>query len=434
MVWFVGSYGVAIVGYVVLNAAASRLLGAQDFGYFVVAITATTLLGQIGLLGVHRSGLREAATMELTDLEGLALLRRGVRAVSLVTLPLIALISTLVTAAVVHLHHPLDRWAVASGVGVLVVLSGQQKIWANYLRGFGRVRMASLFEGRSGGAVVSLLQSALVVAVWQLVPGWGLAGALGATAVGFAIPVLWARSRVVGLWRHTDVRGTLLRDVVVVFRRDWRFTSNQTATYLNSTLELWLAGLVLTRVATSQFGAAQRLALLLVIPLTSLQVVFAPAVSRLLAHDEDSRLEPLLRTGATLATAATAVLWVPMLVFPGTILTLVFTAGFAGAAPMLVLLTVGNIANVLTGLCGTVLIMSHNEGSVATVQWCGVGVRLIAGLAAALIFGPVGLAASAGTVTVALFAAMWFTTKRRMGLSTHFTLRPNFRLIKSTAG
>jgi hypothetical protein len=84
MVWFVGSYGVAIVGYVVLNAAASRLLGAQDFGYFVVAITATTLLGQIGLLGVHRSGLREAATMDLTDLEGLALLRRGVRAVSLV--------------------------------------------------------------------------------------------------------------------------------------------------------------------------------------------------------------------------------------------------------------------------------------------------------------------------------------------------------------
>jgi O-antigen/teichoic acid export membrane protein len=238
----------------------------------------------------------------------------------------------------------------------------------------------------------------------------------------------------VGLWRHIDVRGTLLRDVLVVLRRDWRFTSNQTATYLNSTLELWLAGLVLSRVATSQFGAAQRLSLLLVIPLTSLQVVFAPAVSRLLAHDEDSRLEPLLRTGATLATVATAVLWVPMLVLPGTILSLVFGSGFAGAAPLLVLLTVGNIANVLTGLCGTVLIMSHNEGAVATVQWCGVAVRLVLGLVAATVFGPVGLAASAGSVTVALFAAMWFTTKRRMGLSTHFTLRPRFRLIKSTAG
>jgi hypothetical protein len=63
-----------------------------------------------------------------------------------------------------------------------------------------------------------------------------------------------------------------------------------------------------------------------------------------------------------------------------------------------------------------------------------VAVRLVLGLVAATVFGPVGLAASAGSVTVALFAAMWFTTKRRMGLSTHFTLRPRFRLIKSTAG
>lgn len=434
MVWFVVSYSMAILGYLVLNGAASRLLGPHDFGYFVVAITATTLLGQIGLLGVHRSGLREAARMDLTDVEGLAVLRRGVRAVSLVTLPLISLISTLVTFVIVDLEDITDRWAIAVGVGVLVLLSGQQKIWANYLRGFGRVRLASLLEGRSGGALVSLLQSALVVAVWQLVPQWGLAGALAATALGFAIPVLWARSRLVAMWRHVAVKGELWHDLSIVMRRDWRFTSNQAATYLNSTVELWLAGLVLTSLATSQFGAAQRLALLLVIPLTSLQVVFAPAVSRLLAHDEDHRLQPLLRTGATMATAATAVLWIPMLLLPGKILSWAFGAGFAGAAPLLVLLTVGNIANVLTGLCGTVLIMSHHEGVVATVQWCGVGARVLLGVAAALLFGAVGVAASAGAVTVGLFAAMWFTTKRRMGVSTHLTLRPNLALIKSTAG
>ena len=70
LVWFTGSYGVALIGYVLINAIASRMLGRQDFGYFVIAITATTLIGQIGLLGVHRSGLREAARLELTDTEG----------------------------------------------------------------------------------------------------------------------------------------------------------------------------------------------------------------------------------------------------------------------------------------------------------------------------------------------------------------------------
>ena len=434
MVWFALSYGVAILGYLVLNAAASRLLGPTDFGYFVIAITVTTLIGQIGLLGVHRSGLREAARMDLSDVEGLAQLRRGVRAVSLVTLPLVSVVSAVVTYFIVDPSSVVDRWATSVGLGVLVFLSGQQKIWANYLRGFGQVRFASLLEGRSGGTLVSVLQSVFVVAVWLLAPETGLAGALCATAVGFAIPVLWARSRTVAVWRHVSVSGNVFRDVSVVLRRDWRFTSNQAATYLNSTIELWLVGLVLTSWATSQFGAAQRLSMLLVIPLTSLQVVFAPVVSRLLVRDDDQRLEPLLRTGATMATAATATFWLPMLLIPGPLLGWVFGGSFSEAAPLLMLLTVGNIANVLVGLAGTVLIMSHHEGVVARVQWSGVVARVVLGLLAARLFGAVGVAASAAAVTVVLFAAMWFTTRRRMGLSTHLTLRPNFRLIKTTAG
>lgn len=434
MVWFALSYGVAILGYLALNAAASRLLGSGDFGYFVIAITATTLISQVGLLGVHRSGLREAARLDPADIEGLAQLRRGVRAVNLVTLPLVSLLSAIVTFLIVDIGSFVDRWGTALGIGALVLLSGQQKIWANFLRGFGQVRFASLLEGRSGGALVSVLQSALVGMVWLLIPGAGLAGALGATALGFAIPVVWARTRVVSIWRHVPVSGNVLREVKAVIGRDWRFVSNQAAATLNSTIEVWLAGLVLTSFATSQFGAAQRLAMLVVIPLTSLQVVFAPVISRLLVRDDDQRLEPLLRTGSTMATAATAALWLPMLLVPGTLLGWVFGASFSEAAPLLMLLTFGNIANVLVGMCGTVLIMSHHEGMVATVQWCGVVARVVLGVATALLFGAVGLAASAAAVTVAVFAAMWFTTRRRMGLSTHLTLKPNFRLIKSTAG
>lgn len=435
LVWFTGSYGVALIGYVLINAIASRMLGRQDFGYFVIAITATTLIGQIGLLGVHRSGLREAARLELTDTEGLASLRRGVRAVSLVTLPLVSVVSAVVTFVIIDAEDAQTRWAASLGIGLLVLLGGQQKIWANYLRGFGEVRFASLLEGRSGGAIVSCLQAAFLGLAWWLAPDSGLPGAIGAVALGFAVPVWIARSRVVRLWHHTAIEPRrLLADVKVVLRRDWRFTSNQTATYLNSTIELWLCGLVLSSVATSNFGAAQRLAMMLVIPLTSLQVVFAPVISRLLVRDDDNRLEDLLRSGASLATAGTAVLWVPMLLFPAVILTLIFGSGFGEAWPILVLLTLGNVANVVVGLCGTVLIMSHHEGSVATVQWCAVVARVVIGAAAALAFGATGLGVSAAVCTVALYAAMWFVTKRETGLQTQVTLRPKLRLLKSTTG
>jgi uncharacterized membrane protein YfcA len=64
--WFALSYAGAILGYLAVNAFAARLLD-DEFGYFVIAVTASTLLGQLGLIGVHRGGLREAARLGPDD-------------------------------------------------------------------------------------------------------------------------------------------------------------------------------------------------------------------------------------------------------------------------------------------------------------------------------------------------------------------------------
>lgn len=435
-VWFAASHGAAILGYLALNAFASRLLGPETYGYFVIALTVSTVLGQLGLVGVHRAGLREAARLEADDVEGMRSLRRGVRAVSLVTLPVTSVITGVVTYFVTAEADTLTRWTVSVGLGLLVVLGGQQKLWGNYLRGFGQVRFASLLEGRSGGALVGVLQGVLVAAVLFLAPEWGLPGALAAAALGYALPVAFARRRVWRLWRHLDVRGSVFSDLRLVLARDWRFASNQVGSYLNSNAELWMAGLLLSRIDTSLFGAAQRLSMLLVIPLTSLQVVFAPVVARLIMRDDDRVLEPILRTGATLSAVITAAAWVPMLLIPGTLLTWVFGSEFSSAAPVLALLTVGYITSVAAGLCATALTMSHHEGVVATVQWVGVAARISLGVLAAktLGLGLVGLGASAAAVTTALWITLWAVTRRRTGLRTHLTLRPNLRVIKETAG
>lgn len=432
IVWFAASYGGAILGYLAVNAFAARLLG-TDFGYFIIAVTVSTLLGQLGLMGVHRGGLREAARMTPDDPDVLGELRRGVRAVTVLALPATSISTAAVTYAVLDAPDPSTRWAVAVGMGVLVYLSGQQKLWANYLRGFGQVRFASLLEGRSGGALASACQGTLLGLLLLLRPQWGLPGALAALAVGFAIPVLVAWSKVHRIWRHVSARGSIWRDLIVVIRRYWRFASNLLGGYLNSTVEIWLAAFVLTAAQVSLFSAAQRLSVLLAVPLVSLGVVFSPVVSRLVDQD-DQRLERLLRTGATMAVAVTAVVWIPMLVAPGWLLGVVYGTEFADAAPVLVLLTLGSFANVLSGMCGTALTMSRHESAVATVQWVAVVLRIVLGVAAAMIFGVAGLGASAALVTVGLYVALWVTTRRRMGLWTHPTLRPSLRLLRQTSG
>jgi O-antigen/teichoic acid export membrane protein len=329
-----------------------------------------------------------------------------------------------------------DRVALAVGLFFLVVLAGQQQLWANYVRGLGHVRFASLLEGRSGGALVAGLQATLVLAVWQIYPQWGLAGSLGAVALGYTVPVFLSRRLVRRHWRDLDEpRPRLLRDLRFTIRRDWRFLSVQVATYLNVSTEIWIAAVLLSSVDASLYSAGQRLALLLVLPLTALQVVFAPAIARMAVNLEQTRsLEPLLRTGASVATALSIVLSLPMLIAPGFVLDLVYGPGFRDAAPVLLLLSLGFFGNVATGLAGTTLSMLGLEGVAAKVQWTGAVLRVALGVPAALLWGLTGLTFSALVVSIFVFTAMWLRARHHLGVFTHATLRPQLGLLRRTAG
>lgn len=427
LMWFGGSYGGAILGYVAVNALASRMLG-DRFGYFVIAVSASMMVGQVGLFGAHRGGLREAARLDHGDTDGLADLRRSVRVVSLVTLPATALLGGVATLVLLRNAEVGQRWLTAAVMVLMIWLSGQQKLWANYLRGFGKVRFAGLLEGRSGGALVAASQGAAMAVALLLFHDSGLPVALLAMAVGFALPVAGAWFVVWRGWRGTAAGPVSPRLVGQVVSRHRHFAYNMLAGSLGVNMELWLSGAVLSRMDSSLFGAANRISMLLPIFIMSLGVVFSPMVSRLWGND-DPTLERLLRTGATLASVGTAVLWVPLLVVPGFVLGTLFGTTFEAAAPILVILTVGAISNVVTGMCSVVLTMSQHEAVVAKVQWAFLVPRLVLGLLLAHAFGAIGLAASAAVMTSAQWLSLWYLTKRLTGMRTHPTLRPSPRLM-----
>ncbi len=431
-VWFGLSYGGAVLGYLAVNAFAARLLQ-DEFGYFVLAVTASTVLGQLGLFGAHRGGLRAAARLDSGDDESLVDLRRAVRAVSTVTLPITAVLSALAAFFVVGEDQGAGRWVTAAGVAVLVWFGGQQKLLANYLRGFGRIRFASLLEGRSGGALVALCQGIMVGGLLLFFPDLGLPAAMVAMAVGFVVPVFFAWYVVFRGWRHVDPGRPTLKGAGQVIKRNRHFASNMLGGSLNSNLEIWIAGLLLTGMDASLFSAAQRLSLALSISIMSMGVVFSPVVSRLFDRD-NVRLERLLRTGATVAAGLTAALWIPMLIAPTPLLRAVYGDSFTAAAPLLVILTLGGVSNVLTGMCAVTLTMSRHEAIVANVQWAAVLARVCLGVLLALQWGTTGLAISAAAVSAGLSVTFWYLTHRRMKMWTHLTLRPDIKLMRQTPG
>jgi len=434
ILWFGAAYGVAIAGYLGLNAAAGRMLGPDSFGAFVAVLTFTAVAGQIGLLGVHRAGLREAARLQQEDVDQLAELRRGVRAVALVSLPIAALFAGVVTWFLARDWAHTQRTVLAVSAAALVVLSGLQKLWANFLRGFGQVRFASMLEGRSGGALVALSQAVLVGLVWWLFPSWGLPGALAAVVVGYAIPVGLASRAVSRYWDHTPAGSRTFRDLREISAKHWKFASVQVAALLNSSVEIWIAGLVLVPTATSMFGAAQRLSMLVVLPMTAMQVVFSPLVSRLAVADDRAGLERLLRTGATIATAVTAVVALPLLVAPGPILRLVFGPGFGDAIVPLLLLTAAFLVNASTGLAGLTLSMAHREGVAATVQWTALAPRVVVGTVVASAFGLNALAVSAALMSTLMFVSMWYRARAVVGVNTAVTTHVDLSLVRLPAG
>ena len=387
--WFGVSYGFAILGGLGVNAIASRWLGVEQFGYFIVATTVSTGLGQLALLGVHRAGLRDAATMEVgadhdTVLRNLRSAARGAIGVSL---PLFSLLAAGALYLVVDADAGGDRFLLAGAFGGLVFLNGLQKLWASYLRGMGSLRLAGLLEGRSGGALVAVSQAAILALAWVVLAPSGLTGALLAVSVGYLLPVLALGAVVQRRWRHLGPGDGAFVALFRAVRRTWKFAVNQFAAYLSSTVEIWMAGLLLTALDTSLFSSAQRLSLLIVTPLIALQVVFAPLCARLLHQGRTQDLERVLRTGATVAAVGTAFLWLPILVAPGMSLTLVFGAQFSAAAAVLVVLSLGNVVNVLTGLSAVALTMSHREGVAARIQVVALVARLVTGTVAALTWG-----------------------------------------------
>ena len=432
--WFAGSYGIAILGYLALFAIASRFLGRDEFGYFVVILTVTTIVGELALLGVHRAGLREVARTGDAGTADLGLLRMRVRAACWVNLPVVGLGGAVITWAVSSGLEAADRAALSASVAALIVLSGHQKLWGNFLRGFGMLRLAGLLEGRSGGALVAVLQSALLALAWVFAPTSGLVTAFAAVSVGYLVPILVAYWRVNRRWRTVAVPSLTLRGIRSVFGRDWRFASGQLGSYLNANLELWVAGLLLTAVDTSLFGAAQRLSLLVVAPLTSLQVVFSPAIARMSTSGTVKELQALVRTGATVAAVPMLVVCVPLVFFPSQTLSLVFGSGYAPAATALLLITVGSVVNVLTGLCGATLTMTDHEGTVATVQWAGVVLRTGLAVLAGVVYGLDALAASAGLTTAAIWIVLWYAALLLVGVRSDPTPRPRLRLLRSTVG
>lgn len=182
--------------------------------------------------------------------------------------------------------------------------------------------------------------------------------------------------------------------------------------------DLWVLAAFEHGTTVDAYAAAARIAQVLLLFLTSLNLVFSPFAADLHARGLHERLDELFKRSTRWAIAATLPVLIVLFVAADDVLRAFSDRFEIGATPLRILL-VGQLLNVATGSVGFILIMTGFTGLDFIDNL--VGVVILVGLAVALTaaFGSSGTATAAAVSVAAVNAARLLQVRRRIGIQPY---------------
>ncbi len=132
---------------------------------------------------------------------------------------------------------------------------------------------------------------------------------------------------------------------------------NQLAMYIAAQSDLWILQAMGNATMVAHYGAAARLVLFSTLALQIANAVLPPYISQLRLEGDNARMQQVLRFVATIAAVPALIVTLIFVFFSQEVLGLVFGSGYEAGATVLLLLSLGQLVNVLVGSCGYVLVM-----------------------------------------------------------------------------
>jgi O-antigen/teichoic acid export membrane protein len=198
-----------------------------------------------------------------------------------------------------------------------------------------------------------------------MVTGWRLSETAWMAALAYSAS--WAIAAIAAwwFWRKESVKWKAEPLEEGALARLVRYAGPRAPAALFSQLLFWTDLFVLTRFATDVqvgvYSAALRTGQVVVLFLTSVNLMFSPFVADLHNRGEIDRLDKLFKTVTRWTLIATLPMFLALFVVPSAFLRL-FGSGFAGGETALLILLAGQLVNISTGSAGFVLIMTGRTG------------------------------------------------------------------------
>ena len=407
----------------VLNGLLARWMGPDEFGSYLAGMNLLILISILGMAGLNQSMLRIISGRKHTALSSAALMRRCWS---------VAIgFSLLVTAiAAVLLYTFVGEWLGIPSEIILSILAcsllvSAHKLIATALRSVHAIATSSVLEGRSGGplANTAYLPIAALLALGGLTAQegfWGFAIALVLTiplAFWFLKRSVAAADAKIDPSDETAAQGV---ETDNIFLFSLPFLLTQLLLYFSTEFDVLIAKAYTDEAQTAVFGGTRRLILQVMAPMQILTVSVGSSIAELYAKNDRVNLQRMLQYSSASACVVTLPILLLCCLFAPQILELVYGDPlYRDGAWVLIIMSIGQAVNCLTGQCGNLLILSGRNNQVLVIRVVFSIIMIAVGVFAVREYGIYGLAIATAAVTSLQNLIMWIVARVLVGYWTH---------------
>ena len=420
--WTLGNRLLVTLTQLAALALLARLLGPADMGVYFLIANLVAVLTVIAQLGLTQSVVRLVAEALARNLPGRA-------RTAIIDVLILGALSAAVTGML--LQFGFGRWlahtvfhsdlmaAVTLWTALLMVLQTLQRFLDEMFRGLHDLRLAAIF----GGIVTGVVTVGCYAVLYWARGAADLRSVLIINVAAFGVSVVMAGAVLMRKIRPLRGEGELaVREIMAI---SWPLFLASITNIILLRADLWILGMYASEQDVAVYGAAARIITVVTIPLTMASAILAPMIAELHAQGQKDRLEKVLRAVATLG-GLPAMVVILLFVFvgqPGLELLYGDTL-YREGWPVLVLLGLGQLVNVWSGVCIQLLMMTGHQMAVMVITLACSALAIVGALLAVRPFGMYGVAFAFAAGIALQNVIMVMHSYRKLGVRSYMLLNP----------
>jgi len=416
--WTFGGRVVAALSGFAVNAMLARLLSLDDMGAYFLILSVVAAGVMTAQLGMHTVVVRLIAEALAHGRDGRA---RGIVSTSATLVFCGGIVLGVVAALFVRFGaQPLfGSAAMAQGAwlaGLWIFSIALMTLIGEIFRGFHDYGAAAAFGPAGNNTVVAIVIGGVFVSGASAGLHFALAAGLAAsTAIALAGAATLRRRCARLAAPEPAPAGPLLAVGLPLLVASL-------AVFAATQADVWIIGLFRGPDDVAVYGAAVRLVQFVMMPMLVMNAVLAPLVSELHSQGNRVKLERVVRGCAALTGIPAALVLAVLFGAAEPILGLAYGDFYRTGASVLILVSAGQVVNILAGPAAVVLMMSGSQRALMAISLACASLVVLGGWAAVGPYGTIGVAAAAALGTGLHGVLSWLWVRRALGIWTHFTL------------